>query len=87
VAAATTSLVSKRERDDRWFQLASDPLGAPKRPYQNYLEHIDSILLANATFIVRRTAVEAPFCARRRKRSNHFARVTAYHLLLKDQQE
>jgi len=55
VAAATISLVSKRERDDRWFQLASGPLGASKRLYQNYLEHIDSILLADATFIVRRT--------------------------------
>jgi hypothetical protein len=55
VAAATISLASKRERDDRWFQLASGPLGASKKLYQNYLEHVDSILLANATFVIRRT--------------------------------
>lgn len=55
VAAATISLVSKREHDDRWFQLASGPLGASKKLYQKYLEHVDSILLANATFIIRRT--------------------------------
>jgi len=56
VAAVTISSVQDRDRDDRWFQLASGPLlGTFKNHFQNYIQHHDSILLANAIFIVRRT--------------------------------
>jgi len=53
VAAVTISSV--QDRDDRWFQLASGPLGTFKNHFQNYIQHRDSILLANAIFIVQRT--------------------------------
>jgi hypothetical protein len=55
VAAVTISSVTLQERDDRWFQLASGPLGTSKNLFQNYLKHRDSILLANAISILRQT--------------------------------
>jgi hypothetical protein len=51
VAVLTISIM--RERDERWFQLAS-LLNASKSLHE-YIAHGDSILLANAIFIVRRT--------------------------------
>ena len=53
VAALITSIV--RHRDERWFQLASDILNAPKFLLQRYITSGDSILLANVIFIIRRT--------------------------------
>jgi hypothetical protein len=55
VAAVTISSVTLKDRDDRWFQLASGPLGTSKNLFQNYLKHRESILLANVIFILRRT--------------------------------
>src|SRR5579863_5285007 len=55
VAAATISSVPIQERDDRWFQLASGPLGTYKNLFQNYLKHGDNILLSNAISILRQT--------------------------------
>jgi hypothetical protein len=52
VVAITIACV--RERDDRWFQLASSQLNVSKSLIQNYLANDDSVLLANAIFIVRR---------------------------------
>ena len=42
-------------RDDNWYQLASGQLNESKSLLQNYYAYGDSILLANAIFIVRRT--------------------------------
>jgi hypothetical protein len=53
VAALTISIV--RDYDERWFQLASGLLDAPKSLLNDYIAHGDSILLANAIFIARRT--------------------------------
>ena len=53
VAAVTLSSV--QEHDDHWFQLASGPMGAFKYMFQDYNKHTDSILLANAIYIVRQT--------------------------------
>jgi hypothetical protein len=55
VAAVTISFVDFHERDDRWFQLASGPLGTSKNLFQDYLQHRDNILLANAISILRQT--------------------------------
>jgi hypothetical protein len=55
VAAVTISSVPVQEGDDRWFQLASGPLGTSKNLYQNYVKNKDSILLANTISILRRT--------------------------------
>jgi hypothetical protein len=55
VAAVTISSVPLRRRDDRWFYLASGPLGTSKNLFQNYLKHRESILLAHAIFIIRQT--------------------------------
>ena len=53
VAAITIWTV--QERDERWFQLTSGQLNASKSLLQKYHSHGDSVLLANFTFIVRRT--------------------------------
>jgi hypothetical protein len=53
VAALTISTV--RERDERWFQLASGLLNSSKTLLHKYIAHGDSILLAIATSIVRQT--------------------------------
>jgi hypothetical protein len=53
VAALTLSIV--RERDERWFRLASGLLDASKTLLHIYIKNGDSVLLANAMFIVRRT--------------------------------
>jgi len=55
VAAVTISSITLHERDDRWFQLASGPLGASKNLFQNYLKNRDNILLANAISILQQT--------------------------------
>jgi len=44
-----------KERDDRWFELATSQLRVSKPTLENYLAHGDSVLLANFTFICRRT--------------------------------
>jgi hypothetical protein len=53
VAALTISIV--RDRDERWFRLASGLLDASKTLLHKYIKTGDSILLATAMFIVRRT--------------------------------
>jgi hypothetical protein len=53
VAALTISIV--RDHDERWYQLASGLLDVSKTLLHNYIGNGDSILLANAVFIVRRT--------------------------------
>ena len=55
VAALTISILRDRIRDGRWFQLAGGLLKVPKPVLYKYITHGDSILLANAIFIVRRT--------------------------------
>ena len=55
VAALTFSIVRDRDRDERWFQLASNLLNVQKSVLHIYIKHGDSILLAIATFIARRT--------------------------------
>jgi hypothetical protein len=44
-----------RQRDDRWFELATGQLDKPRPTLEYYLSHGDSILLANCIFISWRT--------------------------------
>ena len=44
-----------QERDDRWFELAMDQLDVSKAILREYLDHGDSLLLANCIAICRRT--------------------------------
>ncbi len=44
-----------KERDDRWFELATGQLHISKSTLESYLAHGDSMLLANCIFICRRT--------------------------------
>jgi hypothetical protein len=53
VAALTVSTV--RDRDERWFQLASGLLNVSKTRLHKYIAHSDNILLANVIFIIRQT--------------------------------
>ncbi|KAF8494072.1 hypothetical protein F5888DRAFT_1805646 [Russula emetica] len=53
VAALTISIV--RDHDERWKQLANGLLDVSKTLLHKYIGNGDSILLANAIFIVRRT--------------------------------
>ena len=53
VAALTVSIV--RDRDERWFQLASGLLNVSKTLLHKYIAHGDNILLANVIFIIRQT--------------------------------
>ena len=46
---------SVQERDDNWFRLASGLLNASKSLLRDTFAHDDTILLANAIFIIRRT--------------------------------
>ena len=60
VAALTISnlrreLTRDKIRDERWLQLAAGLLKVPNFVLHRYITHGDSILLANAIFIVRRT--------------------------------
>jgi Family of unknown function (DUF6535) len=41
------------DRDERWFTLAMDELGIPEDVLRRYLEHGDSVLLANLIHITR----------------------------------
>ena len=41
------------ERDERWFTLAMDELGIPEDVLRRYLDHGDSVLLANLIHITR----------------------------------
>jgi hypothetical protein len=50
------TLASVQQRDDHWFQLASRQLNQSKSDLRNYFAYGDSILLANAIFIIRRTS-------------------------------
>ena len=52
VAALTVSFAP---RDSHWFQLAGSLLNAPKSLLNKYIAQGDSILLASAIFVVRRT--------------------------------
>ena len=49
------TLASAQVRDDNWFQLASGQLNESKSLLWGYYAYGDSILLANAIFIIRRT--------------------------------
>jgi hypothetical protein len=49
------TLASVQGRDDNWFRLASGQLNASKSLLRNSFAHDDSILLANAIFIIRKT--------------------------------
>jgi len=53
VTALTISVV--RDHDGRWYQLASNLLDVSRSLLHKYIANGDSILLANAIFIVRRT--------------------------------
>ena len=64
VAALTISMV---RRDERWIQLASGLLNVPKPLLSLYTTRGDSILLANAIFIVRRTIQTYSGSAKRRR--------------------
>ncbi|KAH8991151.1 hypothetical protein EDB83DRAFT_1083577 [Lactarius deliciosus] len=44
-----------RVRDDRWFELATGQLDISRSTLETYLEHGDSMSLANCIFICRRT--------------------------------
>jgi hypothetical protein len=44
-----------RQRDDRWFNLATGQLDIPRSTLEYYLAHGNSMLLANCIFISRRT--------------------------------
>ena len=48
-------MLSVQERDGRWFELASSPLGTGRNRFQSHLNHNDSILLATVISIVRRS--------------------------------
>jgi hypothetical protein len=52
--SATVVISNVRERDESWYQLVSDQLNIPRPLLYGYLQHSDSILLANLMFIVRR---------------------------------
>ena len=49
------TLASVQQRDDRWFQLASGQLNESKSLLSDCFARDDSILLANAIYIIRRT--------------------------------
>ena len=49
------TLASVQEHDDNWFRLASGLLNVSKSFLRDTIAHDDTILLANATFIIRRT--------------------------------
>ena len=49
------TLASVQQRDERWFELASGQLNESKSYLRSYYANGDSILLANAIFIIRRT--------------------------------
>jgi hypothetical protein len=53
VAVLTISIV--RDHDEHWSQLVKGLLDVSKTPLQKYIKNSDSVLLANAIFIVRRT--------------------------------
>ena len=44
-----------QDRDSRWFELAMDQLGVSESVLRGYLDHGDSLLLANCISICRRT--------------------------------
>lgn len=48
-------VATAQERDARWFELAMSQLGISGYVLQNYLDHGDSLLLANCISICRRT--------------------------------
>ena len=54
VAALTISILRDRIRDERWFKLARGLLDISRSHLDKYVAKGDSILLANAIFIVRR---------------------------------
>ena len=54
VAALTISRLRERTHDERWLQLACGLLDVSRSLLHKYLKNGDSILLANAIFIVRR---------------------------------
>lgn len=48
-------VATARERDARWFNLAIDHLGVSESVLQDYLDHGDSLLLADCMSVCRRT--------------------------------
>ncbi len=65
VTVLTISVV--RDHDGRWYQLASDLLDVSRSLLHKYIANGDSILLANAIFIVRRTVQTYPGSEERHK--------------------
>jgi uncharacterized protein DUF6535 len=65
VTVLTISIV--RDHDGRWYQLASDLLDVSKSLLNKYIANGDSILLANAILIVRRTVQTYPGSEERHK--------------------
>ena len=55
VATLTIRVLNAQLRDDRWFRLASDLLNMPKFVLEKYIANGDSVSLASAIFIARRT--------------------------------
>jgi hypothetical protein len=58
--AVAVTLTSVQKRDDHWFRLASGQLNESKSLLRNYFANDDSILLADAIFIIRRTIETFP---------------------------
>ncbi|KAH8991156.1 hypothetical protein EDB83DRAFT_1083783 [Lactarius deliciosus] len=51
-----SAIIAKvKVRDDRWFELVTGQLGISRSTLESYLEHGDSVLLANCIFLCRRT--------------------------------
>ena len=48
-------VATAQERDARWLELAMSQLGVSRYVLQSYLDHGDSLLLANCIYICRRT--------------------------------
>jgi hypothetical protein len=53
--AVAVTLTSVQDHDDHWFRLASGQLNESKSLLRNYFADDDSILLADAIFIIQRT--------------------------------
>jgi hypothetical protein len=49
-----SGIISKAERDERWFTLAKDELGVSEEVFRSYLVHDDNVLLANLIHLIRK---------------------------------
>jgi Family of unknown function (DUF6535) len=48
-----SGIISRAERDERWFTLAKDELGVSEEVLRSYLVHGDNVLLANLIHLIR----------------------------------